>query len=416
VSEVKKKKILLLSDHMLSVSGVGTQSRHLIEGLVKKGNWTVRQLGAAIKHANYETVVVNADIIIKPIDGFGDKNLLRFLLAQEKPDVVMIFTDPRFFLWLFEMEDEIHQVCPIVWWHVWDNRPTPLFNNALYEATDLLNCHSYLTYEMCKENFPNKTNFVPHGIPESIFYKMKPEEIETYKQMVLGDKKNHFTGIWVNRNAKRKRSNDVIVSWSLFLNELEQKHGHRNANLIMHTDPHDQEGPNLIYTASQLGVTDNILFSRDRIGFDKMNVLYNISDFCINISYAEGFGLSTLESMQTGTPIIALKTGGMTRQVVDHRDNSENGIALPVEFTSYVGSQQVPSIAEDYVSNETVAKKLMEMYEMGSEKRLALGEKARRYAESEFNLQNTVDTWDKTLSETIENWRGRYARYEQFDI
>lgn len=416
MSEAKKKKILLLSDHMLSVSGVGTQSRHLIEGLVKKGNWTVRQLGAAIKHSSYETVVVNADIIIKPIDGFGDKNLLRFLLAQEKPDVIMIFTDPRFFLWLFEMEDEIHQVCPIVWWHVWDNRPTPLFNNALYEATDLLNCHSYLTYEMCKENFPNKTNFVPHGIPESMFFKMTQAEIENYKQMVLGEKKSYFTGIWVNRNAKRKRSNDVIVSWSIFLNELEKKHGHRNANLIMHTDPHDTEGPNLIYTANELGVTNNILFSRDRIGFDKMNVLYNISDFCINISYAEGFGLSTLESMQTGTPIIALKTGGMTRQVVDHRDNSENGIALPVEFTSYVGSQQVPTIAEDYVSNETVAKKIMQMYEMGSEKRTELGEKARQYALSEFNLQNTIDTWDKTLSDTIENWRKNYTRWQQFDI
>lgn len=401
---------------MLSVSGVGTQSRHLIEGLVKKGTWTVRQLGAAIKHANYETVIINPDIIIKPIDGFGDKNLLRFLLAQEKPDVVMIFTDPRFFVWLFEMEDEIHQVCPIVWWHVWDNRPTPLFNNALYEATDLLNCHSHLTYEMCKENFSNKTNFVPHGIPDNIFYKMKDDEILSYKKMILGDKMNNFTGIWVNRNAKRKRSNDVIIAWSLFLDELEKKYGHRNASLIMHTDPHDNEGPNLVYVANQYGVSDNILFSRDRIGFDKMNVLYNISDFCINISYAEGFGLSTLEAMQTGTPIIALKTGGMTRQVVDHRDGTENGIALPVEFTTIVGSQQVPSIAEDYVSNSTVAKSIMKMYEMEPSERIALGEKAKQYVNTEFNLQNTIDLWDQTLNETVKNWRERYARWQQFDI
>ena len=52
----KKKKILMLSDHALSTSGVGTQSRHLINGLLERypGEWSIRQFGAAIKHANYD--------------------------------------------------------------------------------------------------------------------------------------------------------------------------------------------------------------------------------------------------------------------------------------------------------------------------------------------------------------------------
>ena len=37
-----------------------------------------------------------------------------------------------------------------------------------------------------------------------------------------------------------------------------------------------------------------------------MNILHNIVDCYINISYAEGFGLGTLEAMQCGKPIIAL--------------------------------------------------------------------------------------------------------------
>ena len=412
-----KKKILLLSDHMLSVSGVGTQSRHLVEGLVKKGKWSFRQLGAAIKHSNYDTIVVNPDIIIKPIDGFGDRDTLRLILAQEKPDAVMIFTDPRFFIWLFEMEDEIHQVCPIVWWHVWDNRPTPVFNNPLYEATDLINCHSYLTYEMCKENFPEKTNFVPHGVPKDVFFPLSPEEKMSYRDMILGpDKRDHFVAIWVNRNAKRKRSNDVIVAWSQFLNELEKKHGHRKASLIMHTDPFDQEGPNLVYVSNQYGVGQNVIFSKDRIDFNKMNVLYNISDFCLNISFAEGFGLGTLEAMQSGIPIVAIKTGGLTRQVVDHRDGTENGVALPVEFTTIVGSQQVPSIAEDYVSCQTVANAMMKLHDMGEVERKNLGMKARNYALSEFSLDKTIDMWDETLERTIENWKKNYNRWRHDEI
>ena len=170
----RKKKILVLSDHALSTSGVGVQTRHLIEGLLQKypGEWTFRQFGAAIKHSDYRTVVVNDDFIIKPIDGFGNPDMLRVTLATEKPDLLFIFTDPRFFIWLFEMEDEIHQVCPIVYWHVWDNAPYPWFNNAYYESVDLINCHSYHTYDQVKDWFPEKTNFIPHALPKNVFYKL----------------------------------------------------------------------------------------------------------------------------------------------------------------------------------------------------------------------------------------------------
>ena len=153
---------------------------------------------------------------------------------------------------------------------------------------------------------------------------------------------------------------------------------------------------------------DNVVFSTDMLTFEQMNVLHNIADSTINISYAEGFGLATLEAMQTGTPIIALKTGGMTRQVVDHRDGSENGIALNVEFKSLVGSQHVPYIYEDYVSVETVAAAIFKMYEMGAKERKKLGKKAKNYVKSDFNHQTTIDLWHQTLNTTIENFKSNY--------
>lgn len=405
---MKKKKILVLSDHALSVSGVGNQTRHLINGLLSKGGYTFRQFGAAIKHTSYETTVVNEDFIIKPIDGFGDRNLIRIALATEKPDAILIFTDPRFFTWLFEMEDEIHQMCPIAWWHVWDNQPTPEFNTPYYRATDLINCHSYLTYEMISESFPEKTNFIPHAIPPNLFYPLPRYLKQMHKSKILGsDKADHFVGLWVNRNARRKRPSDVIFSWKLFLDKLQEKHGHRKATLIMHTDPVDQEGPNLFEVSNYLKVSENILFSRDRLDYEKMNVIHNISDFCVNFSYAEGFGLATLESMTVGNPIVALKTGGMTRQVIDHRDGSENGVALPVELKTLVGSQAVPYIYEDYVSIETVSEAYMKLYDMGPDERKKIGDKARAYVDSEFNYQKTIDAWDSSLKELCENWKGR---------
>ena len=212
---MEKKKVLILSDHALSTSGVGTQTRHLVSGLLEKEFWTFRQLGAALKHSDYRTVVVNDDFIIKPIDGFGNRDLIRITLATERPEILFIFTDPRFFIWLFEMEDEVHQVCPVAWWHVWDNLPYPNYNQELYDSTDLINCHSYLTYQMCNDHFSEKTNFIPHSIPENIFFPLPDVLKKQFKEQILGkDRVDHFVGIWVNRNAKRKRPNDILESFA----------------------------------------------------------------------------------------------------------------------------------------------------------------------------------------------------------
>ena len=399
-----KKKILMLSDHALSTSGVGCQSRFLINGLVEKGCWSIRQFGAAMKHNNYDVVHVSPDFVIKPIDGFGNREMLLQAIAAEKPDVLFLFTDPRFFIYVWEMHDEINKICPIAYWHVWDNRPTPEFNKVLYEATDLINCHSHLTYEMVNEIIPGKANFVPHALPEELYFPIPESDQKNHRIEILGkEREDHFVLFWVNRNARRKRPADLIEAWSKFMKMIERE-GKSDATLLMHTDPIDQEGPNLLVNAESMGVVESIVFSNQRIEFERMNVLHNISDCCINIAYAEGFGLATLEAMQVGNPIIAVKTGGLTRQVVDHRDGTENGIALDVEMQSLVGSQMVPYIYEDYVSTDTIAKAIYDMYSMDKDKRRNLGEKARKYALSEFALQTTIDRWHETLWDLSENY------------
>ena len=403
----KKLKVLVLSDHALSTSGVGTQTRHLINGLLKKNRWTFRQFGAALKHSDYRTVVVNDDFIIKPIDGFGNPEMLRVALATEKPDILFIFTDPRFFTWLFEIEDEIHQICPIVWWHVWDNYPYPKFNEKYYEATDLLNCHSHMTYNMIKDRFPSKTNWIPHALPEDVFFPLEKEKIKEYKMQLLGkDRKDHFTAIWINRNAKRKRPNDVLLSWKLFLEKTKNK----KATLIMHTDPLDSEGPNLFETSKMLGIEENVFFSNQRLDFEKINILYNVSDVCLTMSYAEGFGLGTLESMMTGTPVIAPKTGGLTKQVVNSIEGGANGVALDIDLKTMVGSQTVPYIYEDYVSNEKFAWALYKMFKMNDKQKNKLSKKVLRYVKKEFSYQKTIDMWDETMLKTLKEFK-EYKRW-----
>ena len=281
-----KTKLLVISDHAQHNTGVAVQSKHLIEGLINLGRYEVVQLGAAIYHENYDIVKASEDFTIIPIKGFGDKETIRSILVSYNPDALIIFSDGRFFSHIFDMEDEIHQVCPIMWWHVWDNRPVPYFNKLKYDCVDTINCISELTYKLCNEVTGNKdkVSYIPHTVPNEIFTQLTDKEILFHKEKILGSHKDNFICTWVNRNIRRKRPADVLKAWQMFLFELEDKTKNKNAVLIMHTDPYDNAGTNLIEVAKNLKILENVRFSDQEASFDKINILYNISDIVLNIS------------------------------------------------------------------------------------------------------------------------------------
>ncbi len=116
-----KKKILTISDHPLSPSGVGIQTKNFIESLLKTGRYKVVSIGGAVKHANYDPVTVEEwgeDWVIYPVDGYGNADIIRTMLRTERPDLLWFMTDPRFWGWLWQIENEIRPLVPMVYHHV----------------------------------------------------------------------------------------------------------------------------------------------------------------------------------------------------------------------------------------------------------------------------------------------------------
>lgn len=402
----------------MSTSGVGVQGRWLLQGLINTGKYTFRCFGGAVQHQDYCVISPHPDLIIKPTNGFGTPEMIRHVLVTEKPDAMLLFTDPRFFQHVFMMEEEIHQICPILYNHLWDNLPAPSFNKYIYESIDCVNCINDVTYGFVKDWFPEKTHYIPHTLPDGLYHRIPQNERLMWRERLLGkDKVDHFIAMFVGRNARRKMVPDIIASWKMFLDDLKLCYNTDKATLLLHTNPIDQEGANLYSICDLYGIRDNVVFSNDQVEFDIMNVLYNIVDVQLNRSSAEGFGVPALEGKSTGLPIIALKTGGLTRQVQDHLTGYEYGVAIEPEVKSLVGNQTYcPFIYETLCSDRTYADAIRRFYELPQEKKREMSDKCIEHVKRDYSYDSVISKWDETLTETIQNWKSRYNRVESVTL
>jgi len=415
----KKIKIFTLGDHPLSPSGVGTQTKYVVEALLNTGKYKVISFGGAIKHIDYEpmrTEEYGDDWVIYPIDGYGTQEAIRGVIRNEKPDVLWFMTDPRFWDWLWAMDHEIRAHMPMVYYHVWDNYPYPKFNKQYYDSNDLVVSISKVTDDIVRTVAPDvECIYLPHAVNAEIFKPMSDADNKSFKKSsgLLGAVGDKFVFFWNNRNARRKMSGSIVWWFKEFLDKV----GHDKACLIMHTDPHDEHGQDLQAIIQELGIANGeVLFSQEKYPPDELAKIYSVADCTINVSDAEGFGLATLESLSCGTPIIVNMTGGLQQQVTDGEDWF--GIGIEPASKAIIGSQQVPYIYEDRVSKEDFINALLKMYNMPKKKRKELGAKGREYVMKEYNFNTFCQKWNAVFDHIHDkhgSWETRKS-YKSWNI
>ena len=404
----KKIKVLVLSDHPFSPSGVAHQTRLMIEGLLDTypGKYQFLCFGGAIKHKDYRPILANEqkygnDWVITPVDGYGTQELIRSAIRIEKPDMLWFMTDPRFFGWLWEIENEIRPLIPMIYYHVWDNKPYPHFNRRWYDSNDTVVTISKVTSDIVRTVAPTVTErYLPHACDPEIFKKI--DNIEEVKETLYAAHPQHdgkFMFFWNNRNARRKQSGSLIWWFKKFLDEV----GHDKAFLMMHTDPRDQHGQPLDYLLTEWGLEDGqVILSTNKVDPLQLAELYNLADCTINIADAEGFGLSSLESLSCETPVINTMTGGLQEQVTD----GENwfGIGIAPASRAVIGSQEVPYIFEDRLSEDDVIAALKKMVSMKKEERENMGWLGRQHVLKNYSHEEYVKQWDETLTGVYEKY------------
>jgi len=449
----ERKKILLICDDIRVHSGVATVARELVLNTAQHFNWV--NVGGAINHpeqgkrldlspdTNTTTGLTDSSITLYPSNGYGDANLIRQLIKIEQPDAIFLITDPRYFIWLFQIENEVRKKMPIIYLNIWDDYPAPMYNRGYYESCDALlaiskqtkNINELVLGDKAKEKI---IEYVPHGLNEEVFKPLdkKDKELVEFKKQIFGGKEFDFVMFFNSRNIRRKQIPDTLLAYRLFIDSLTDEQA-RKCAFILHTQVVDDNGTDLEAVREMLFGSDskyNILFSSQVLDSKGMNMLYNCSDVQILLTNNEGWGLSLTEAILSGSPIIANVTGGMQDQMrfskngkwidfdADFPSNHNGTIkehgewAFPVYPTnrSIQGSPLTPYIWDDRCNAEDAAEQIKAVYNLSKEERQARGLKGREWAlsdEAGFTAENMGKKVINTLDKLFKTWKPR-EKYE----
>tara|TARA_R110001592_G_scaffold154133_2_gene383054 strand:+ start:4450 stop:5886 length:1437 start_codon:yes stop_codon:yes gene_type:complete len=453
----ERKKVLLICDDIRVTSGVATIAREMVINTSQHFNWV--NLAGAIEHpengkrfdissdTNKNSGIDDSSVILYPINGYGNPDLLRSIMDIEKPDAIMIITDPRYFEWLFSMESEIRKTTPIVYLNIWDDFPTPMYNKPYYEACDALLAISKQTKLINEIVLGDKAEgkiieYVPHGLNENHYFPIDDsnKDLIQFKQNLFGGEEKDFILFFNSRNIRRKQIPDAMLAWRYFLDSLPKEKADRCA-FILHTEVISEQGTDLeaVRKAILQDYPSSIYFSQSKLSSSDLNMLYNIADSQILLSSNEGWGLTLTEAMLAGTPIIANVTGGMQDQMrfVDNQGKwftpskslpsnhtgkwkSHGEWAFPVYPTnrSLQGSPKTPYIWDDRCRPEDATKQIQKLYEMGRVKRKELGKLGREWAisdEAGLTSEKMSNRIINAFDALFDTWSPR-ARFEFINV
>jgi glycosyltransferase involved in cell wall biosynthesis len=454
----ERKKILLICDDIRVHSGVATVARELVLNTAHHFNWV--NIAGALNHpekgkrfdlsadTNVNAKIEDSSIFLYPVDGYGDHDMIRYLMEVEKPDAIMLITDPRYFEWLFMIENEIRKQVPIIYLNIWDDYPAPLYNKAFYESCDALLAISKQTKLINELVLGEKAKkkvieYVPHGLNETHFYPIEKEnelaDLEAFKKSIFGGQEKDFVVFFNSRNIRRKQIPDTMLAFKLFLDTLPKEKADKCA-MIMHTEVVSDHGTDLEAVRRILfhDYPNAIYFSVNKLNSGQLNFIYNIADAQILLTSNEGWGLSLTEAILAGTVIIANVTGGMQDQMrfedeygnwytpspeipSNHTGRYKNhgSWAFPVYPTnrSIQGSPKTPYIWDDRCNAEDAAARISEVYALGREMRKDLGKTGRHWAMNEAGLTGeymgvrAINAIDKLFS----TWTPR-EKYELINV
>jgi len=219
-----------------------------------------------------------------------------------------------------------------------------------------------------------EAEFVPHGVDTKVY---RPLDKTSSRKAFTLEKDKFIIGIVAanNDDEPRKGWDGMFQAIKIFLdNNPDAK---KDVEVVIHTDPENERGRNLIELSKQIGVHDKIIWN-DRytssvIGLPETGMarLYNCFDVFLMLSRREGFCLPVLEAQACGVPCIVNGFSALIERV----NYGKCGWLIPPRALVYSPLNAISSIPDP----EKAADALEEAYNKDS-KRKYFSKRSLEYA------------------------------------
>ncbi len=169
----------------------------------------------------------------------------------------------------------------------------------------------------------DRVEFVHLGVDHTKFFpvsKEKPIEVTVNGKFVVLTSKEEakemfgfggkFVVLDINSNTTRKNHPDTLKAFKEFSLDKE------DAILYIHS-PKGGDGGDMMQMVERLGLKGQVFFSKNELPHEFVNIVYNLSDVKLSTSIGEGFGLTDLEAISAGVPVIAQDFSATTEVVGD---------------------------------------------------------------------------------------------------
>lgn len=176
---------------------------------------------------------------------------------------------------------------------------------------------------------PTKVITIPSAVNTKVFYPVARDEARRH----IGLNTDGFVVVYVGRMLPRKDIRNVVRATALLVRRAatHPKLALPEITLLIvggeSVEPNPQATPEigeLQRLAAELGISKHVRFVGKRQQ-DELHYYYSAGDVAVSTPWYEPFGLTPLEAMACGRPMIGSAVGGLTYTIVD----GETGFLVP---------------------------------------------------------------------------------------
>lgn len=388
-------KILWISDSVNLYTGLGIQSYSILKHFAKSHE--VLQLGWFCQQETEYN-----GIPIKPLGkNFGNIDEIKEYYYEFDPDIVISLGSISMVKKLTLFEDYVFKSKWIHW--------LPVVDEQDLQAEHLITLSDFGASK-------HKSKNIYLGVDKEIFRPLDNKNTLRVKEG-LNDK---FVCLMVAQNRWKETIPLMIQSFSKFSEDK------KNADLIIHTKPwsaSDIHSLNLREIIGKNHLGERIKISSESYTSIKMNRLYNCSNVLVSSSNEEGFGLSYVEAMMSGIPLLIpdypisrehvlpdvdeTKKCGELVNIISKQDK-ELGLFCEESISNEIRKcGELVNVTSQQIDTDDFAEKLQKFYEdwiHGERLLKRYGRTGRQIAIRKYDIDKTARDWDALIND-VSSWQ-----------